>query len=249
MSAPALPELRAPSISVHTRRGIDPRTKILLVIACSIVVMGPGGLRLVPVALALAIGLALWEGARKRAIGLAVAALVLWGLGWPLPQAWPNAVTAIVSIASVYLLRFVAAIGIGTHVIVTTSPTQLAAALRAWRVPRPVSVTLAVMLRFFPVVAAEAAAVLDAMRLRGLIGPRGLTRHPLLTLERFTVPMIAASLRASEDLAASAILRGLGSHRTPTAMHPPRLGLTDLVLALVVAVLTAAALALPSPLV
>ncbi len=104
------------------------------------------------------------------------------------------------------------------------------------------------MLRFFPVVAAETAAVLDAMRLRGLVGPRGLARHPLLTLERFTVPMIAASLRASEDLASSAILRGLGSHRTPTAMHPPRPGPADLVLVLVVAVLTTAALTLPSPL-
>lgn len=248
MSAPALPELRAPSIPAQARRDIDPRTKILLVLACSIVVMGPGGLRLVPAVLALGVALAVREGAWRRGIGVAVAALALWGLGWPLPRFWPNAVTAIVSIASVYLLRFAAAIGIGMHVIATTSPTQLAAALRAWRVPRPISVTLAVMLRFFPVVAAEAAAVLDATRLRGLIGPRELIRHPLLTLERFTVPMIAASLRASEDLSASAILRGLGSHRTPTAMHPPRLGLTDVVLVIVVAVLTATALALPSPL-
>lgn len=202
MSAPASPEVEVPSILAPDRRVLDPRTRILLVIVCSIVVMGPGGLRLVPVALALAVGLALWEGAWRRALGLAVAAVALWGLGWPLPRVWPNAVTAIASIASVYLIRFAAAIGIGMHVVATTSPTQLAAALRVWRVPRPISVTLAVMLRFFPVVAAEAAAVLDAMRLRGLVGPRGLARHPLLTLERFTVPMIAASLRASEDLAA-----------------------------------------------
>ncbi|MGC3955519.1 MAG: ATP-binding cassette domain-containing protein [Propionicimonas sp.] len=137
---------------------------------------------------------------------------------------WPNPVTAIVALACSYLIRFVAAIGVGAHLIATTSPTALAAGLRAWRAPRPIAVTLAVMLRFFPVVNAEATAVLDAMRLRGLAGATGILRHPILTLERFTVPMIAASLRASEDLSASAILRGLGSHRKPTAMYPPRFG-------------------------
>lgn len=125
---------------------------------------------------------------------------------------------------------------------------QLAAAFRAWRIPRPISVTLAVMLRLFPVVSSEAASVLDAMRLRGLAETSGLLRHPVLTLERFTVPMIAASLRASEDLSASAILRGLRSYRTPTAMHPPRFGPADLVLVITAAVLTSAALVLPSPL-
>jgi energy-coupling factor transport system permease protein len=60
--------------------------------------------------------------------------------------------------------------------------------------------------------------------------------------------MIAASLRASEDLSASAILRGLGSRRAPTALHAPRFGSVDLVLLLAVVALTVAALVLPSPL-
>ncbi|MFJ2544024.1 energy-coupling factor transporter transmembrane component T [Microbacterium sp. NPDC087589] len=220
--------------------------KILLVLACSIAVMSPGGLRFVPFVLLLGVGLALSEREWTRAVGLTATAIVMWALGWVLPLWWPNAFTAIVAIVCIYLIRFVAAIGIGMHLIGTTSPTQLASALRAWRIPRPVSVTLAVMLRFFPVVSAEAASVMDAMRLRGLAGANGLLRHPVLTLERFTVPMIAASLRASEDLSASAVLRGLGSHRVPTAMHPPRLGTADLLLVLAVAVLATAALILPA---
>lgn len=229
-------------------RGLDPRTKMLLVVTASIAVMGTGGLRFVLPALLLGLGLALWEGARQRAFGLLATALVMWFLGWVLPLWWPGTLTAIISIACVYLIRFTAAIGIGMHVITTTSPTQLSAALRAWRAPRAISVTLATMLRFFPVVASEAMAVLDAMRLRGLVGTGGFLRHPLLSIERFTVPMIAASLRASEDLSASAILRGLGSHHTPTAMVAPRFGRADLVLLVLVVVFAAAALMLPSPL-
>lgn len=227
---------------------LDPRSKILLVVAVSVVVMGPGGLPFVLPALALGVGLALWDRAWSRAAGIVGSAAVVWVLGWMLPALWPNAFTAIFAIACAYLIRFVAAIAVGMHVIATTSPTQLSAALRAWRAPRAISVTLATMLRFFPVVASEAAAVVDAMRLRGLTGASGLLRHPILGIERFTVPMIAASLRASEDLAASAILRGLGSHRTPTAMVAPRFGRADLMLLLVVGALAAAAILLPSPL-
>ena len=240
--------LALPVSATRGRQGLDPRTKIVLVIACSIAVMSPAGSRFVPFALLLAIGLAVVEGAWRRAIGLPVVAAVMWLLGWLLPVWWPNPVTAIVSIACVYLIRFVAAIGVGAHLIATTSPTQLAAAFRAWRIPRPISVTLAVMLRFFPVVGAEAAAVLDAMRLRGLIGVRGLLRHPVLSVERFTVPMIAASLRASEDLSASAILRGLGSRRIPTSMSPPRFGVPDLIVVVLVVAFAASALLLPAPL-
>lgn len=248
MSAPALPDVQAVTAAVRSRSGLDPRSKILLVLACSIAVMSPGGLRFVPFALLLAVGLALTERAWPRAALLVGIAAAMWVLGWMLPLWWPNAFTAIVSLACTYLIRFAAAIGVGAHLIATTSPTQLAAALRAWRIPRAISVTLAVMLRFFPVVSAEAASVLDAMRLRGLTGATGLLRRPVLTLERFTVPMIAASLRASEDLSASAILRGLGSRRAPTAMRPPRLGPADAVLLLAVAALTVATLILPAPL-
>ncbi|WP_129657566.1 energy-coupling factor transporter transmembrane component T [Rothia uropygialis] len=235
-----------PRTATAVRQGLDPRTKIVLVIACSIAVMSPAGLRFVPAVLLLAIGLSAWELAWGRAIGVVLTAAAMVALGWLLPVWWPNPLTVIVSLACSYLLRFVAAISVGMHVISTTSPTQLSAGLRAWRIPRAIAVTLSVMLRFFPVVGAEAAAVLDAMKLRGLVGVHGIVRHPILTVERFTVPMIAASLRSSEDLAASAILRGLGSRRTPTAMHPPRFRPTDLALLLAVAVLTAATLTQPS---
>ncbi|MFT4296164.1 MAG: energy-coupling factor transporter transmembrane component T [Micropruina sp.] len=235
-------------VAAGPERGLDPRSKVLLVLACSIAVMSAGGLRFVPAVLALAVLLAVTERAWARAVGIVATTVAMWWLGWVLPVCWPNPVTAILAIACGYLIRFVAAVGVGTHLIATTSPTQLAAALRAWRLPRPISVTLAVMLRFFPVVSAESAAVLDALRLRGLAGAAGVLRHPVLTLERFTVPMIAASLRASEDLSASAILRGLGSHRKPTTIRPPRFGPADGLLVLAVAALTVAALNLPGPL-
>ncbi|TSI14510.1 energy-coupling factor transporter transmembrane protein EcfT [Brevibacterium aurantiacum] len=245
MSAPALPEIAAAAVA---RRGLDPRSKILLVLLVSLAVMSPGGLLFVPAGVVLAIALALSERAWSRIVVIPVAAVVMYLLGWVLPLLWTNPVVTVVAIGCGYLIRFVAAFGVGAHLIATTSPTQLSAALHAWRLPRAISVTLAVMLRFFPVVAAESAAVLDAMRLRGLAGATGLARHPILSMERFTVPMIAASLRASEDLSASAILRGLGSRHVPVSLDPPRFGWPDLMLVLALATVAAASLLLPNPL-
>lgn len=247
LSEVALP-VATPTLVSPARRGLDPRSKILLVLLVSLAVMSPGGLVFVPAGLLLAISLAVMERAWARAVGIPAAAAVMYLLGWVLPVIWPNPVVTVLAIGCGYVIRFVVAFGVGAHLIMTTSPTRLSAALRAWHLPRALSVTLAVMLRFFPVVAAESAAVLDAMRLRGLAGATGLARHPILSMERFTVPMIAASLRASEDLSASAILRGLGSRRRPVSLEPPRFGRIDLALLLVVAALAAASLLLPSPL-
>lgn len=199
--------------------------------------MLPDGSRFVLPALLLGLGLAVAGRAWQRAIGLITSAVLLLAFGRLLPMWWPNAATMIVSSACIYLIRILAVAGIGIHLITTTSPTQLSAALRASRIPRAISVTLVVTLRFFPVVASEAAAVLDAMRLRGLAGTRGFLRHPIRSTERFIVPMIASSLRAGEDLSASAILRGLGSRHRPTAMIPPRFGRTDLVVIIIVVAL------------
>ncbi|WP_314451025.1 energy-coupling factor transporter transmembrane component T [uncultured Microbacterium sp.] len=219
--------------------GLDPRTAILLLVATSVAVMQVDGVRWMPAAFVVGLALTIWERAWRRALTLLVAVGVLAALGFWLPIVWPNAVTATTGVGASYMLRFVLVAAIGAHLVATTTPTRLSASLRAWRVPRPIAVTVGVMVRFFPVVANEARAVLDAMRLRGLLGARGVARHPLRSVERFVVPMIAASLRASEDLSAAAILRGLGSHRTPVPLVPPRFGLGDLLVILLTAALAA----------
>lgn len=224
---------------------LDPRSKILLLLLVSTVVMSPGGMRFVPAVLILAITLALVERAWSRVVMILVLAGVLYILGWVLPSYGQHLVVSVIAIGSTFAMRFVAVFGIGAHLVSTTSPTQLNAALRSWRAPRPLAVTLSVMLRFFPLVAAEAKAVRDALKLRGLTDSAGLVRNPIVAVERFTVPMIAASLRVSEDLSASAILRGLGSRRTPVAMVPPRFAAPDMVLVVVVALAAATAWLLP----
>lgn len=225
-------------------RGLDPRAAIVLIVATSVAIMQVDGVRWMPSTLVLVVVLTVWERAWRRLVSELVTVAVLAALAFWLPVVWPHPVSVALGVGAAYMLRFVLVAAIAAHLVATTTPTRLSAALRAWHVPRPIAVMLGVMLRFFPVVANEARAVLDAMRLRGLVGARGISRHPLRAVERFVVPMVAASLRASEDLSAAAILRGLGSHRVPVPLVPPRFGSGDLLILLLGAALAAATLLL-----
>ncbi|MEU7633163.1 energy-coupling factor transporter transmembrane component T [Nocardia sp. NPDC049220] len=212
---------------------LDPRTKIGIVLVTSVVVMAPGGAKFVPAALILAVVLTLAERAWPRAAGLLAAAAVAASFAYLLPRTVVHPLTGVLGVLAAYLLRLVVIAGVAMYLVRTTTPSEFTAALRVARVPRGITVSGAVMLRFIPTMIAEARAVRDAMRLRGL----GMLGNPVRGLEYFTVPLIASSLRASEDLSASALLRGLGSRTPPTCMRPPRFGIGDVMVGLFVALL------------
>lgn len=202
---------------------LDPRTTSVLVIAVAAAMSLPSPEPFLPVAVTL-VGLLLCSEPAWRRLAVFLALVVLLTLlAYVLPTRAPHPVTAVVGYTSAYLLRFVLVAGVSSHLIATTPPGRLAAALRAARIPRVVVVPLVVTLRFLPVVAGETRAVWESMRLRGLIS----ARRPVRTVEWLTVPAIASTLRVGEDLAASALLRGLGGGSRPTSMHHTRLGPSD----------------------
>ncbi|WP_375002934.1 energy-coupling factor transporter transmembrane component T [Aeromicrobium sp. CTD01-1L150] len=206
---------------------LDPRTKALLVITTSVTVMAPGGDVFVPGAIALGAVLAASVRAWRRTAVILTATVVLAAVTYLVPEQFPHPATATIAIIASYALRLAAIGAVAAHLLATTNTAEWSAALTAARVPRTITVPSTVMLRFIPVVASEAAGVSDAMRLRGIGGWRGLLRRPVATVEWFTVPLIASSLRIGDDLSAAALLRGLGGHRRPTCMSPPRFGPSD----------------------
>lgn len=241
---PAAPDRAVPAAPGGTvaRRELDPRTAVVILLAASVTIMAPGGLWFVPAALVAGVLLAVHERAWRRAIGLPVAAATAAAVAYLLPVVAPWPVVGFVGVIAGFALRIVAVGGIAAHLVRTVPPTRLTAALRSARVPMAFTVSGAVLLRFAPTIIAEARAVRDAMRLRGLDGWYSTLRHPVRSIEYFTVPLIASSLRAAGDLSESALLRGLGSQPRPTSMNPPRFGAADAVAGVVVVVLVAATL-------
>ncbi|NLA65218.1 MAG: energy-coupling factor transporter transmembrane protein EcfT [Leucobacter sp.] len=216
----------------------------MLVVLASTVILMPGGEKFVPAALVLGLLLAATERAWKRIFALAAVAFALAVMTAALPMRWSNPAVVVLASLSSYTVRFVAIGSIATHLAATTSPGEFASALRAARLPRAFVVPATVMLRFSPVVMAEARAVIDAMKLRGLANGRSVLRHPVRALEQLMIPLMASSLRAADDLSASALLRGLGASGVhPTTMRPLRFGRADAVCLALVIVLTGATVA------
>jgi len=243
LGAPALaPTVPAAPQEAVSRRALDPRTAVAILLAASITIMAPGGLLFVPAALVAGVLLAISERAWRRVVGLPLAAGAAVAVAYLLPLAAPWPILGVIGVMGGFSLRLVAVAGIAVHLIETIPPTRFTAALRSMRVPAAFTVSGSVLLRFVPTIVAEARAVRDAMRLRGLGGPLAMLRHPVRSLEYFTVPLIASSLRSAEDLSASALLRGLGSQPRPTTMYPPRFGPADAVAVVVVLLLVAATL-------
>ena len=93
------------------------------------------------------------------------------------------------------------------------------AALRAIHLQRIFVDALVVAFRVIPTVGAEAVAIREAMQMRGVdLSTRGVLRHPLVIAEQFLVPLLSSIARVADDLAASSVVRGLGSSTRPTSL-------------------------------
>lgn len=149
-------------------------------------------------------------------------------------------VAGALGIAVTFVWRYCLAGAFGWFLITVVRPTEFVAAMTRLRIPRFLLVPIAVVLRFIPTVATEARAIGDAMRMRGLVtGPWSMVRHPIRTSEHLVIPLLAAAVRAGDELTASALSRGFGSSSGRTTIVDLRLGLADLLLAVVVAVVAA----------
>jgi energy-coupling factor transport system permease protein len=135
----------------------------------------------------------------------------------------------------VYIIAMLA-----TNLIVTVRVGELSCALQRMHVPRLIIIALSVVLRFFPTLAAEAIAVLEAMKLRGIrLSLSNVMRHPLKMLEYFAVPLILRVSVVTDEISRAAAVRGIDSKHKRTSLYTLHVGLADWIFLLLFAALVA----------
>ncbi|MDC4233679.1 energy-coupling factor transporter transmembrane protein EcfT [Actinomyces sp. B33] len=236
----ALRALSAPGAAKGLGPALDTRTRLAVLLCVNAVALGRSSLLCAFVcaglvsAMLASIHRALAAGA---VLAVAAAGAALHEL---LPPHAPGAASAVLAGLGFWAMRFAVCAGTALWLLATTRVGALAAALDRLRVPRAVVIPLTVMLRFLPVVVDEARAVVDAMRLRGVVpGAGSWARHPVRVAEYVMMPLLAATMRVCDDLAASAILRGLGGPARRTSIVAMGFGATDAAAALVLVGLVA----------
>lgn len=224
----------------------DPRTVLLAVLGVNGVVLGVGEFTGVIIAGVVTTVLLATTGhtrAPRHAVIFAVNFLICAGTYLALPSLLSSLGAAFLVAIGFWCARFVVAVGLGAYAVLIIRPAELTAALRALRMPNFIVIPLAVVLRIIPVIAAEARAIGDAMTLRGLRpGLGSLVTHPVRSASMLLIPLLSTVVRSGDELAAAAMIRGLGGPARPTSITRLSFRPIDAVLLVAVAVIMATSL-------
>lgn len=140
---------------------------------------------------------------------------VTYGINFPSPMIFSLIVEMIPVLMPAYLL-------------LQAPSGKLTAGLRQLPIPPKMLLTIIVILRFMPTVAAEFSDIKDAMRTRGFVrSPIQVILHPLNTFEYVVVPMVFRSLKIADELASSCIVRGIESPYKKHGYYINKMALSD----------------------
>lgn len=116
----------------------------------------------------------------------------------------------------------------GSYLLSTSSVSAMLHALRKWRVPEPVLLTFAVMMRFLPTIKEEYATIRQSLRLRGVfVSGWDIVKRPAAFFEYVTVPLLMSAGRTAQDLTIATLTKAIGSYAPRTAYREPRWRATD----------------------
>jgi len=188
-------------------KSIDARTVLTIVLCTGVVTMFAHAMERHLIYTCFLVLLLILFGRWKQSILLfAVYGITIWGLYIELHY-------GILSFPSPLLLSIIykmIPVGMSIYLLMTIPSGKLISGLRKIPMPSQIRLILVVMLRFVPTVVLEASEIRNSMRVRGLWGSVGtVIRHPMDTLEYAFVPMIFRSLKVSDELSASAVVRGI----------------------------------------
>lgn len=125
----------------------------------------------------------------------------------------------------------------GAYITRTTKISEMIEALNRMKIPRSISIPFSVLLRFAPTMRHEVKALKENMRIRGVIKSNFfILLHPIRYVEYTLVPLLMRMIKVSDELSASALIRGLDSEERRVTIVELGFKLMDLI-AIVIGIL------------
>lgn len=145
----------------------------------------------------------------------------------------PETVVMLLSLPAVSIRSFFPTIMGIVLLYKNTRVSQMTATFCKMHVPKGVTITLAVVVRYIPTLKEEWQHIWDAMRMCNVT--RGI-RNPFQRIgqkaECYLVPLFVSSLKTADELSAAAITRGIDDPATPTCRNYHPMSLRDYVVIL-----------------
>lgn len=194
-------------------RKIDPRTKILLSITVTTLLMGDGfgvGMKFIqPIAAIIPFGLFILYG--KYVAGFKY--LVIYYMSFLIQKTFivnSEGIFAFMILGTVGIItRMLPAYAIGYITFSTTKVNEFTAAMKKIHVSEKLIIPIAVLFRFFPTLKEEFNYINSAMKMRGLAGLE-IIKSPLKAIEYRLIPLLMCTVKIGEELSIASLTRGLG---------------------------------------
>ena len=214
---------------------LDPRTKLYMILIVSAVVMMSAttaflwGVRiamtLIPIILLII------EKKYTSALGFTFLYIVALILTFTLlSEESTGIIKSLLTGYSGIIVQFMPCIITAWYVIRTTKIDEFMSAMQKMHVPDGITISLAVVMRFFPTIKEEYSAINDAMRMRGIALGGG---NAARMIEYRMIPLLFSCVNIGDELSAAAITRGLGGKVKRSSVEQLKLKVLDWILIVV----------------
>ncbi len=211
-------------------RTIDPRIKLTLLPVIGFISFFISDTILLFVILLFSFLLYIYSGIYKKAFSFLIFFLLLLGLEYGMAKISDYNFVFALYMMIFFLSRMILIAMFGTYITRTTKISEMIEALNRMWVPRSISIPFSVLLRFVPTMRYEIRALRENMRIRGVIKSKFfIALHPIKYIEYTLVPLLMRMIKVSDELSASALIRGLDSEERRVTIVELGFKLIDLI--------------------
>lgn len=142
---------------------------------------------------------------------------------------------ALIGVTVYILFKFAPVVGIYYMMTKSISASELVNALEKLHLPRSITITLAVTLRFMPTIGQEMGIIQDSMKIRNIpLNLWSTLNAPIMMMEFVMVPLMMRFVKVAEELAAAAVVRGIEKPGRRGSMFDIRIRKQDYIYLLIV---------------
>lgn len=211
---------------------LDTRMKLLLLVLINFLVFGMKNFMLGSICFAAICILCFLMGTKRNVLKYIIIYGVIAILQY-LSQYIPQPIHSIITIFTLFVRVMLPVVLFASTFIATTKVSELIAAMYMLHIPRSVTITFAMVLRFFPTFREEMNQIFAAMKLRGIT-----IKRPVVFLEAVFIPIIMRSASIAEKLAASAVTRGIDNPNKRSSFVVLKMQIVDYVVLAIFLILT-----------
>ncbi|QUH22459.1 energy-coupling factor transporter transmembrane protein EcfT [Methanobacterium alkalithermotolerans] len=207
---------------------LDPRTKLILVVAITLMCTIINNIFLL---LSIGAGLIIlltFSKTLKRVSALLGFFLIFAAAAISLTAIITRDINYALEYFSPFLARFFIIICAGLLFAFTTPPQRFAQSLQQMRIPTSITFTLGITLRYIPTLAREAESIFQSLKLRGIhLSKWDYIRRPSMIYRGIIIPLIIRSIKLSDEIAIAAESRAFKSNKSRSSLKKLTIGKND----------------------